>query len=337
MAITDILAGLSGGLTGFAKGATLNRDAALQRDTLDEQRRSRSAQERQRQAELDLKTKKDQDTQDEQDRQRQAQMEIIDGMPDANPDGSPNQLKLALKVQYAGAKATTSNAIIRNVERAREWDTPSANVTTAEDGRNTRWDRPSGNAELSAETQRYGADKRSRDSRYGAATRDATTRRGQDLDFQFRSAGRDGLEARAAAAEEGRNARAAAAEEGRNLRAKRGLTFSFDQPQGPPTPTAPAPVTPPPAALPITPRGGQAPTPVVPPAAPAVVAPPKSVLPITPRASATPKPPADALAGLTTQASTLLAQFNAEKDPQRKQALAAQLKQLRDQIVAARK
>lgn len=195
MGVEQVLAGVAAGLK---SGANSYRD---QRDHNDRQAQVTEAN---RIRNDEVRRKGDKDASDERERQRQiqAQQEIIDSLPDANPDGSPNTLKTALRVQY-GFKGTTGSTIIRDAGQTQRHETPSGDTTlreegannrfekqtsylydklfTEEGGRNSRWATPSGNATLGSETARRGQDIGATTARRGQDVTASTAKRGQDV------------------------------------------------------------------------------------------------------------------------------------------------------------
>jgi hypothetical protein len=319
-AIVDAIAGGLSGVYGDYSEQRKRRDRLAE---VAEQNRSR---------EDDVKRKVAKDTADETERQRQiaAQQEIIESLPDTMPDGSPNTMKTALRVQYASPRGNMGGTILTEAGRNARYDRPSGNTVAniagamdrvgaqikgawdrtmlEEGGRNSRWAAPSGNATLGSETTRRGQDIGATTARRGqdltfslGSDRNALTQRGQDIDFGL---GTD------------RNA----------IQRKRNALFDAtfnDQPDAAPAaaPTTPAAAPPPPV---VRPAGGGGPT--VPSAA--VRAP----LPVTPHAAAP-----QALAVLTSQAEATLRAFKAEQDPAKRTQLQKQLlelKQRKDALVA---
>lgn len=335
---------IAGGLSGLYGDV---RDQRARKDRLAEVAENN----RVRQDEVNRKRQKD--TADETERQRmiKVQQEIIDSMPDANPDGSPNSLKTALRVQY-GFKGQTGNTMIREAGQTERHNTVSGNAVAnnkaamdrvgaqvkgafdrtflEEQGRNDRWGTASGNATLGSETTRRGQDISSTTARRGQDLTAGTSQRGQDLNFSL-GTDRNLLTQRDQdidfALGNERNATNA------GKRSIFDVTFG-DAAAGAPA-AAPAAQ---PAAAPVARPSPKLPAPVVKPGAPPPVA-ARAPIPVTPRAAApatgTPAPN-PAIVALTTQATQLLAALGAEKDPARAAAIRKQLADIRAQIVAAR-
>ena len=259
-ALSGVAGGIRGGMTEFARQQEHNQ----RQSQIDESARIRDEEGRR---------KREKDANDEGERQRMiaAQREIIDSMPDENPDGSPNTLKTALKVQY-GFKGNIGSTIVRDAGQTARHEAPSGSViannqgamdrltenltfsydklNTEEAGRNARWATPSGNAKLGSETTRRGQDVGASTARRGqdvalhgneldfhlGTKRNETTRRGQDQSFSLGT-------------------------ERNRIAGKRGIydvDFNAVEPQAaePVAPVeAPAPTR---APIPVTPRGGGA-------------------------------------------------------------------------------
>jgi hypothetical protein len=329
---------LSGIIAGGLGGVT--REYGEQRQRKDRLKEI-AEQHRAQQQEVDRKKAVDAANESERQRQLQAQQEIIEGMPDTLQDGSPNPIKMALRVQYASPKGTLGNTIVTESGRNARYDRPSGNAiannqgamdrvgaqikgaldrtTLEENGRNTRWAAPSGNATLGAQTTRRGQDMTA-----------GTARRGQDLDF---SLGTD----RNAVAQRGQDINFGLGAQRNDIANRKRSIFDAtfgDQPQGadpntPPTaPAAQAPTLPP--RVPSGGGGGNLSMTTQTMAKPNDGGPSRPVggpVPVTPRGAA---PPAQAaLATLTAQATAMLAAFKAEQDPAKKRQLQAQLLELK--------
>ncbi len=346
-ALEPILAGVAGALTGGAQNYQWQRTEGDRNAQLTEENRIKAQ-------EADLKSTKD--ARDEADSQKReaAQQAIIESMPDTNPDGSPNQLKTALRVQYASPKGTMGSTMLRQQGADQRHDTASGNAIAnnagalarqqgridfgydktflTEQGKDNRWAAPSGNATLGADTSVRGQDVRASTARRGQDIGASTAIRGQDIGAGTASRGQD-------VTQRGQNASFALGTARNAINQKKAAMFDnmFATP-GAPLPAADpgaAPTPPdavPPAAVPSAPVG-------LLPALPRPTVPrPGGQIPVTPRAGATHAPAADPMTALQAKAEQLMTAFKMERDPVKKTALAAQLatlKQQRDALVAA--
>lgn len=200
MAVQDILAGVSGALSGGLQGYSAEKDSQERKAERDEQNRIRND-------EVDRKKALDANNETERQRQIAAQQAIIASWPDTKADGSPNELKLAMQVQYASPKGNLGSTIVSQAGQTQRHNTASGDTIareagqndradknsaylydklfTEEDGRNNRWATPSGNATLGAATTRRGQDVSASTTRRGQDIGASTATRGQDLTFQL--------------------------------------------------------------------------------------------------------------------------------------------------------
>lgn len=356
MGAQEILAGVSGALSGGLSGYQWGKERQDRKDQQTEQNRLRKEEE-------DRKKAADAAKQGENDRMIAAQKEIIESLPDTNPDGSPNTLKTALRVQY-GFKGNLGSTIVKDAGQTERHNTVSGDTTakeagatnrkgmdidfgydklftdstdrrhavdTQEQGRNSRWMTPSGNARLGSETTRRGQDIGASTATRGQDVTAATATRGQDVrskDSRYRADKQNALF-------QGLYGPTPVVP-GPQPVAPTPAGGGSGAPQEPDNPSAavssgspPPPVRSP---LPIAPRAAAAPKPVggMSQSLTTPTAPTRSPLPIAPRAAA-PSPAATPMTALTAKATTTLAAYNVERDPAKKRALAAQLAELKRQ------